>query len=192
MDKIKKVHLRRQGYKWYWLLLITALTGLLLYTWLIPAINYLFLSSKVNTELSKEINKFIPGDKIEDIVDNVDLIIPTWELNNREPYLFSKTSMRDEPDKYGKYNNLQTMTFLSAVNPLYILPYQDGDKVFISGNNFAKGPSMQAFLNALEDPQNPRNPEDVVVVSVGSLEERPDRISKTIGALEWALRIASL
>lgn len=142
IDKIKRLHLRRQGYKWYWLLIISCLTGLILYIWLIPAINYLFLSSKVNTELSNEINKFIPGDKIEDIVDNVDLIIPTWELNNREPYLFSKNTMRNEPDKYSKYNNLQTMTFLSAVNPLYILPYQDGDKVFISGNNFAKGPSM--------------------------------------------------
>ena len=82
------------------------------------------------------------------------------------------------------------MTFLSAVNPLYFLPYKSGtDKVFISGNAAAESPAMFAYLYATEYGQDP---EDVEVVSIGSIEERPNKIPSDIGVLEWTARISSL
>lgn len=82
------------------------------------------------------------------------------------------------------------MTFLSAVNPLYFLPFKSGnDKVFISGNNAAESPAMFAYLYATENGQSPDN---VEVVSIGSLEERPNKIPSDIGVLEWTARISSL
>ena len=85
--------------------------------------------------------------------------------------------------------------FLSAVNPEYFLPYQDlndeknKDKVFISGNAVAESPAMWAYLFATEEGLKP---EEVKVISIGAISERPDKISKDIGILEWVARIFSL
>lgn len=119
-----------------------------------------------------------------------DFLLTSWEMNNRQPYIFSKNSVTGEPEQYSEFNKLNMMTFLSAVNPLYFLPYKSGeDKVFISGNAAAESPAMFAFLYATEYGQLPEN---VEVVSIGSIEERPNKIPSDIGVLEWAARISSL
>lgn len=106
------------------------------------------------------------------------------------PYIFTKKSMAADKAKYAEFDRLNLMTFLSAVNPLYFLPYKHGsDKVFIAGNAAAESPAMFAFLYATEYGQSPEN---VEVVSIGSTEERPNKIPSDIGVLEWTERLSSL
>ena len=161
----------------------------MLYFWFIPFVDFLTLTSAPNSDLSAEIDKFIPEITADKAITD-DFLLTSWEMNNREPYIFSKNSITNDPTKYDEFNKLNLMTFLSAVNPLYFLPYKSGDdKVFISGNAAAESPAMFAFLYATEYGQAP---EDIEVVSIGSLEERPNKIPSDIGVLEWTARISSL
>jgi hypothetical protein len=171
------------------LFLVSIVIGLLLYFWFIPLVDFLTLTSEENSVLKSKIDAFIPDIKSEEIISD-DFLVTSWEMNNREPYIFSKKSIPTNLDKYGEFDKLNMMTFLSAVNPLYFLPYKSGtEKVFISGNAAAESPAMFAFLYATEYGQLP---EDVEVVSIGSIEERPNKIPSDIGVLEWTARISSL
>lgn len=169
--------------------LVSIVIGLLLYFWFIPLVDFVTLTSEDNSVLSAKINAFIPETPSAKIISD-DFLVTSWEMNNREPYIFSKKSIPTNVEKYGIFDKLNMMTFLSAVNPLYFLPFKSGeDKVFISGNAAAESPAMFAYLYATEYGQNP---EDVEVVSIGSLEERPNKIPSDIGVLEWTARISSL
>jgi hypothetical protein len=169
--------------------LVSITIGLVLYFWFIPLVDFLTLTSEPNSVLMSKIDAFIPGIKSDKIITD-DFLVTSWEMNNREPYIFSKKSIPKNLAKYGEFDKLNMMTFLSAVNPLYFLPYKFGtDKVFISGNAAAESPAMFAFLYATEYGQLP---EDVEVVSIGSIEERPNKIPHDIGVLEWTARIKSL
>ena len=68
----------------------------------------------------------------------------------------------------------------SAANLLYFYPFvkniDDEDNLFISGDNFAKSPAMYAFMTATELRQ--KEPKDIRVVSIGSIEALPNKISK--------------
>ena len=192
LDKIERYeqdYISKQGYKYYILFLISIATGLMLYFWFIPLVDFLTLTSEPNSVLSEKIDSFIPEISADKAISD-DFLITTWEMNNREPYIFHKNSVLDEPEKYGDFDKLNLMTFLSAVNPLYFLPFKSGtDKVFISGNAAAESPAMFAYLYATEYGQAP---EDIEVVSIGSLEERPNKIPSDIGVLEWTARLSSL
>ena len=93
--------------------------------------------------------------KLEDALTD-DFMTVSWNLNARDPYLFTKKTIVKDFGKQdlATYDNLRMATFLSAVNPLYFLPYQNledaknKDKVFISGNSAAESPAMWAFLMA--------------------------------------------
>ena len=169
--------------------MVSIIVGLLMYFWFIPLMDFLTLTSKDNSVLSGVIDEMIPEITADKAITQ-DFLFTSYEMNNREPYMFSKNSIAADSEKYGEFNKLNLMTFLSAVNPLYFLPYKSGDdKVFISGNAASESPAMFAFLYATEYGQNP---EDVEVVSIGSLEERPNKIPSDIGVLEWTARINSL
>lgn len=192
LDKIEKYeheYISKQGYKFYILFMVSIIIGLMLYFWFIPFVDFLTLTSAPNAELSDKINGFIPDITADKIITD-DFLMTSWEMNNRDPYIFTKYMFAAEPTKYDAFNKLNLMTFLSAVNPLYFLPYKSGeDKVFISGNAAAESPAMFAFLYATE---NGKLPEDIEVVSIGSIEERPNKIPADIGVLEWSARIQSL
>ena len=192
LDKIEKYeheYISKQGYKFYILFLVSIAVGLMLYFWFIPFVDFLTLTSAPNTELSAKIDEFIPEITADKVITD-DFLLTSWEMNNRDPYIFSKNMITQEPTKYDAFNKLNLMTFLSAVNPLYFLPFKSGeDKVFISGNAAAESPAMFAYLYATEYGQNP---EDIEVVSIGSIEERPNKIPSDIGVLEWTARIQSL
>lgn len=123
---------------------------------IIPAFNYIVVKSKPNDVLMKALD-FLPNDMvIEDAITD-DYMTVSWNLNGRDPYLFSKkTIAADKEQDLATYNNLRMSTFLSAVNPLYFLPYQDladeknKNKVFISGNSAAESPALWAYLYATQ------------------------------------------
>lgn len=195
LSQIREEFLRKQGYKWYFLFMMCCFIGILLYTAIVPAFNYVFVKSQPNSVLMDALN-FVPEEfKLEDAITD-DFMTLAWNLNARDPYVMTKKTIASDTEQdLAKYGTLKMAAFLSAVNPEYFLPYQDlndaknKDKVFISGNAVAESPAMWAYLFATEEGQAP---EDVKVVSVGAISERPDKISKDIGILDWVARIFSL
>ena len=67
----------------------------------------------------------------------------------------------------------------SAANRLYFYPFVkkigNEENLYISGDNFAKSPAMYAFMTATE--LNKKDPKDIRVVSIGSIEALPSKIS---------------
>lgn len=129
--------------------------GFMLYMAIIPAFNYVFVRSQPNKFLMEAL-QFIPDDmSLADALTD-DFMTVSWNLNARDPYLFTKKTIAKDFGKQdlATYDNLRMAAFLSAVNPLYFLPYQNledeknKEKVFISGNSAAESPAMWAFLMA--------------------------------------------
>ena len=156
LSKFREEFLRKQGYKWYFLFLMCCFIGILLYTAIVPAFNYVFVKSQPNKVLMDAL-EFLPDMKLEDAVTD-DFMTLSWNLNARDAYVLTKkTIASDSEQDLATYNSLKMAAFLSAVNPEYFLPYQDltdaknKDKVFISGNAVAESPAMWAYLFATED-----------------------------------------
>lgn len=73
---------------------------------------------------------------------------------------------------------------------MYFRPVDVGDKIFIGGDSVAVSPAMLAFMAATEE--GGIDPANIEIMSVGSLNERVDKIPEDIGAIEWLSRISSL
>lgn len=88
-----------------------------------------------------------------------------------------------------KYDSLLKTTYFSACNPMYFKPCNEGQNIFLSGNNAAESPAMLAFLMAKEKgiPES-----EIEIVSIGSISQRADKIPANIGIIEWISRISSL
>jgi patatin-like phospholipase/acyl hydrolase len=129
--------------------------GFLLKVAIIPGFNYVFVKSQPNSVLEKAL-EFLPNDVTLENAITEDFMTISWNLNARDPYLLTKKSIAADFGKQdlAAYNNLRTAAFLSAVNPLYFLPYQNledaknKDKVFISGNSASESPAMWAYMFA--------------------------------------------
>uniref|UniRef100_A0A7S3II86 Uncharacterized protein n=1 Tax=Strombidium inclinatum TaxID=197538 RepID=A0A7S3II86_9SPIT len=188
--ELERDHQAKQGYKWYALFLVSIVTGFFLYFVFIPIINYAFVTSKDNSSLMEQLQTFLPSTTFDDVITD-DFMVMSWDLNNRDPFILTKNSVKDV-ERYKQFDQLDKATLLSACNPLYFKPCKEdnGDNsVFISGNAIAESPAMYAFLYATEAGQDPAN---IAVVSVGSTLERPDKIPEDIGIIEWVTRIESL
>ena len=113
-----------------------------------------------------------------------------WNYNKREPRFFSKGTY-DLPDSNW---SIAEATLASAANLLYFYPFTkkvDGeDNFYISGDNFAKSPAMYAFMVATE--VNKKDAKNIRVVSIGSIEALPDKISKEESLIEWGARIRDM
>lgn len=196
LSALREEFLRKQGYKWYFLFMMCCFVGVLLYTAIVPGFNYVFVKSQPNKVLMDALDFLEAGDlKLADAVTD-DFMTLAWNLNDRDPYVLTKKTIAEDAEQdLATYDSLKMAAFLSAVNPEYFLPYQDlddgknKDKVFISGNAVAESPAMWAYLFATEEGQKP---DEVKVVSIGAISERPDKISKDIGILDWVARIFSL
>ena len=154
--KLREEFLRKQGYKWYFLFMMCCFIGILLYGAIVPAFNYVFVKSQPNKVLMDALD-FLPADmKIADAITD-DFMTLSWNLNDRDPYVFTKKTLAEDTEQdMATYDNLKMIAFLSSVNPEYFLPYQNlddaknKDKVFISGNAVAESPAMWAYLFATE------------------------------------------
>ena len=85
--------MRRQGYKWYYLFAVSIIVFAMMYYLLIPAINYLFVSAEDNTILLDKLKEWIPDKKMEDAISE-DLLLFSWDINNRQPYIVSKKNLK--------------------------------------------------------------------------------------------------
>ena len=155
LNDVERDHQMRQGFKWYFLFITSIITGFLLYFFLIPMINLMFVTSKDNQLLYDEILKIVPDSPLSEAITD-DFMVLSWDLNNRDPYILSKKLLQ-EVERYKKYDSLSKATLMSATNPFYFKPFADENSVFISGNAIAESPAMYAFLYATEAGEDPSN-----------------------------------
>lgn len=179
----------RMGYKWIALIISFILTWVFVYKAILPVVNFMFLSTKDASVLAEKINEMIPEKLlITDIMDDKQLMITAWDINNRSPRFFSK-------DSYGKYEEtfldhnltLSQMVLASAVTPYYFRPAEIKGNYYISGDNVAMSPAMFAYYLAKEQKKD-----NIRVVSVGATNELAEKIDVKASLLEWATRLTSL
>ena len=199
MDKFFAKQNLKLSYKWVALLFSTILVVLICYG-VITFMVFLFSSNRLISELEKEIitDKYIPAGA--NIIDglakynkdkDLDMLLISWDVNNRTPRLFSRWSYQNVKEAKNTHHlPLGQMTVASAATPLYFLPAKYDDHYYISGENVASSPAMFAYLTAVE--KNNVNKGDIRVVSVGSTNQLPDRIEQNVGLLDWAQRLLTL
>jgi patatin-like phospholipase/acyl hydrolase len=194
LEQYRKLHTRRMGYKWIALIISILSVWLIVYFAVIPAINYLFLSTKSADELRKALvggDKLIPeGSSIQDIVPQ-DMLLTSWDLNHRTPRFFTKKSQLTMNSTEANHNmSLDKMVVASGATPYYFQPYTVEGSFYISGDNVAMSPAMFAYFYANE--QLKIKSDRIRVVSVGSTNQLPDKIEKDASILTWASRLTSL
>ena len=146
------------------------------------------------------LSKLVPMDAdINTIVDDKEILLTAWDLNNRSPRFFTKWSYENlANEKQDSKMALGKMTLASATTPYYFKPAtiqpvscaECKPNLYISGDNVAMSPAMFAVLHANE--KLGKNLADIRVVSVGAINEEPERIKEQTSLLEWALRLTSL
>lgn len=196
LKELNAAHIKRQGYKWYALLFTCFMVFLMMYYFLIPVINYVFVKSADNSSLLDPLKEWIPDIKMENAITD-DLLLFSWDINNRQPYIISKKTVKTTTNElYKDLDSIQEATFLSACNPAYFKPCAKGDngkikdRVFISGDSWAVSPAMYTYSYALTN--NLASKDNTRVVSIGSIKERADKIPANIGIFEWISRVSSL
>jgi hypothetical protein len=98
LGKLREEFLRKQGYKWYFLFMVSCFIGILLYTAIVPGFNYVFVKSQPNAVL-KEALGFLPADmKLEDAVTD-DFMTLAWNLNARDPYVLTKKTIGSDTEQ---------------------------------------------------------------------------------------------
>ena len=181
------------GLKWYALIISVIIVWSLIYWAIIPAVNFLFLSTKDSSELEKFIitPDFIPSDlSIQDVVSD-DLYLTAWDLNHRTPRFFSKWSQKNQVSDVANHNMpLGQMTLASAMTPYYFKPVDIEGSFYISGDNVAMSPAMFAYYYANE--KKDKAASSIRVVSVGATNEIAEKIDVKASLLEWATRLTSL
>ena len=116
-----------------------------------------------------------------------EVMLISWDLRNRKPYLITKSQVKTD---FPEYDNVLMATTMSAASPSYFNPVIDGKKTFISGDANAVSPALFAYYHATTMLQ--KKAADINVVSVGGMRKRANKISASIGLAEWASRILTL
>ena len=91
IDKLERQRRKNQGMKWYLMLAATLLMGLMQYFLIIPSIQFMFGTLRENSSLSSALKKFIAEVKLSDVITN-DVLLISWDFNNRTPYYFTKST----------------------------------------------------------------------------------------------------
>jgi hypothetical protein len=155
-------------------------------------------SNKPSSELYKAIitSGLIPKDMTINEINAKDLLLVSWDVNERTPRLFSKWSYANlKKPRIDHQFTLGQMTMASATTPDFFYPFtkesSDGKKHFyVSGDYIAQSPAMFAYMNTAE--KAGVEPCQLRIVSVGSTVTLPEPFHKSVGILEWASRISSL
>lgn len=159
----------------------------------IQGINYLFFSTQDASVLKDKLinDNFISENlSIQDAI-STDLLLVSWDLNNRSPRFFTKWSQKNLVEPDNNHNmSLGEMTWASADTPYYFRPAVIKGNTYISGDNVALSPAMFAYFYANQH----MNISDsrIRVVSVGATNEVAEKIDVKASLLEWAQRLTSL
>lgn len=187
LQKIQDDYNTRQGYKWFWLLVVATISGFIIYFGIIPGIELAYLTNKPITALSDKLKEFINDEaKVSGMLPE-EVMLVSWDLRNRKPYLITKSQVKTE---FPEFDNVLKATTMSAASPHFFNPVVVDKKTFISGDANAVSPALFAYYHATA--QLNKNPADIVVVSVGGMRKRANKIRSDIGLTEWASRILTL
>lgn len=145
LRKLQEDYQMRQGYKWFWLLVVCVLSGFLIYFAILPGIELGYITNQPISNLRELLKDFInPRAKVSEMLPD-EVMLVSWDLRNRKPYMITKSQVKtDFPD----YDNVLTATSMSAASPNYFNPFVDGDKTFISGDANAASPALFAYYHA--------------------------------------------
>jgi uncharacterized protein len=114
-----------------------------------------------------------------------DVVVPTYDLRRREPYLLTRSSATGSGDPL-----LRRVAVASAAAPTYFPPVpvldpQVGERWLVDGGVCVNNPTMTAYAHV----RRTRPHDDVVVLSVGCGRLHDDRATARVrrgGALVWA------
>lgn len=188
LDTVNTRYQRRQAYPWYLLFCTCVIVAIILQFGFIPAMEYTAVQIEDYKILEDDLKTFIAPGKFENTVfDN--FLVVSWELKNRQPYVLTKQSVKNDA-AYKGFDDVLKATLISAANPVYFKPVVDGEKIFIGGDAVAVSPALLAYMAATEE--GGISPADIEVFSIGSLNARADKIPEDIGAIEWLSRVDSL
>lgn len=194
LDNLEGVYKMKGNYKWFALITAVIIVWVSVYYGILPAINFLFLSTKSSDVLEAALvgdDKFFKSTyQIEDIVTQ-DMLITAWDLNNRTPRFFTKLNKLAIQDSDANHNMpLAKMVVASASTPYYFKPATIDGSFYISGENVAMSPAMFAYFYANE--QLGKQSKNIRVVSVGATNEMAEKIDKKASVLSWATRLSTL
>lgn len=86
----------------------------------------MFGTLRENSSLKSVLKDIIDETQMKDAITK-EVLLTSWDFNNRMPYIFTKKNIHLTEDKMKKYNLLEA-TFLSACNPLYFNPCKGPEK----------------------------------------------------------------
>jgi len=147
--------------------------------------------------LESVLDKYFGNTRLSEVLPNVDVLIPSYEIEQRCPFFF-KSSKAKEKQGHNKHNfKMKDVARATSAAPTYFEPIKlqvpNGlnNVALIDGGVFANNPAMCAYVEARSTyPET-----DVLVVSVGT-GELSKRLSyekvKDWGLLEWAQPILNV
>jgi hypothetical protein len=181
---------RRQNRKWWFPIFVGIAVFMLFFYGVFPMLKFLFSGIK-DADVMREALNFLPEDaNITNTVSD-DMMITSWDFNNRSPRFFTKLTSQMLTDSTLDHNmTLKDMTWASAVTPWYFKPAIIEDQIYFSGDAVAQSPAMFAYYYATEALNQSLT--DIRVVSVGSTNPLPENISKGTSVASWISRVTTL
>lgn len=145
-----------------------------------------YFQSSDHTVLQDRIDTLIPSDmKVDDALTQ-DILLPTWNVEERKPTLFSR--LMNERHQQTEYQlPLREMVFASASDPVYFdaanLSYknslgEDVHRQFIGGSCIAENPAMYSYLFASDFAKVP--PSKITVTTVGAQQFQQTKIENNV------------
>jgi len=200
LGKIEERKHNRHKYRILANVLSFTLVYLLTSNAIIPLVKVLTMSNRPTEDLGNAIKELIPENLNIDGIVTDNLLMTAWDFNHRTPRIFTKWSYANVHTKKQEYRlTLREMTHASANTQYYFFPFEIPDRykqnegkpyIYLSGDNVAMSPAMYAILEAT----NKKNidPNDIKLISVGSVNAEPEKLGDQTSLLEWAVRLSTL
>ena len=116
-----------------------------------------------------------------------ELMIVSYDYNNRTPRIFTKYGARIEPELY--YTTFSNASQASSAAPTYFDPKVLNGSVLIDGGVIANDPSMYAYLHSRDNLKKKK----IRVISVGTGEPHPKEINpEEVTVFTWINLIGTL
>jgi patatin-like phospholipase/acyl hydrolase len=143
------------------------------------------------TGIETVLTKYFGETQLSDVLPNVDVLIPSYEIEQRRPYFFKSSKARTKLGR-NKYNfRMKDVARATSAAPTYFEPtkiqseYGLNNLALIDGGVFANNPAMCAYVEA----RSTNSESDILVVSLGTgeLSKRlPYEKVRDWGPIEWA------
>jgi len=111
-------------------------------------------------------------------------------LNARTPRFYNKKNRNLKDKDTIEDIPLKKAILASASSPRYFKPADINGDIMISGEYVARSPAAFAFFYANE--QNGIPFDNMRVLSIGTVNDLPEKVDGNVGLLDWAKRLSTL